>query len=245
MAFLGRRVGVVIPALDEEAAIGSVLAAIPDWVDQIVVADNGSCDRTHEIASSLGATVVIEPERGYGGACLRGIAALRNIDTVVFIDADNSDYPEDMGELVEPIASGTAHLTIGTRTLRKPSLRALSVQQRFGNWLATLLIQRIWRHSYTDLGPYRAISHDALQKIAMTDRKYGWTVQMQIRAIEHGLDIIEVPVRYRRRIGRSKISGTVGGVLRAGHGILGVIFHSALARRRFRSADRGTPSPPA
>jgi glycosyltransferase involved in cell wall biosynthesis len=219
----GMRIGVVIPALDEEAAIGKVIAAIPAWVDAIVVADNGSCDRTAEVARNAGAEVVSELERGYGAACLKALAALPPADVVVFLDGDYSDYPEEMAALVAPILERAADLVIGSRVLGDREQGALTPQQQFGNWLATRLIHLIWGARYSDLGPFRAIRRDALDRLNMADRNYGWTVEMQIKAAEHGLKHVEVPVRYRRRIGQSKVSGTIVGSVRAGIKILTII----------------------
>jgi glycosyltransferase involved in cell wall biosynthesis len=231
-------IGVVIPARDEEAAIGKVVAAIPAWVDAIVVADNGSHDRTADVARAAGAMVVAEPSPGYGAACLAGLAALPATDIVVFLDGDNSDYPEDMDQLVDPILAGRADLVVGSRVLGRAEGGALTPQQRLGNRLATWLIQLIWRARYTDLGPFRAIRRDALNRLAMGDRDFGWTVEMQIKAAEAGLVHIEVPVRYRARIGRSKISGTLLGTLRAGTKILTIIGRHAL---RGAAARQSTP----
>jgi glycosyltransferase involved in cell wall biosynthesis len=230
----GRRVGVVIPALDEEVAIGRVVADIPDWVDIVVVADNGSRDRTAEVAREAGATVVHQPERGYGAACLAGIAAAGPVDIVVFMDGDYSDHGAEMAGLVDPIAGGLADLVVGSRVLGEREAGALTPQQRFGNWLATLLIRMIWGTRYTDLGPYRAIARPALEALAMADRNYGWTVEMQIKAAERGLAVREVPVRYRRRIGVSKVSGTIKGTFLAGCKILGLIARHALLPPRPR-----------
>lgn len=231
----GRRIGVVIPARDEEDAIGQVVAAIPAWVDAIIVADNGSTDQTARVAAAAGARVITEPEPGYGAACLAGIGALPTVDIVVFVDGDNSDYPEDMAGLVDPIVADRADLVIGSRFLGKAQPGALTPQQRYGNGLATALIRMIWGARYTDLGPFRAIRREALDRLAMADRTYGWTVEMQVKAAEQRLRHIEVPVRYRRRIGVSKISGTVKGTVFAGSKILSIIGRHALrrlARRR-------------
>lgn len=231
-----RRIAVVIPARDEERAIGLVLAGLPDWVDVVVVADNGSRDRTAEIARAGGAIVISEPQAGYGAACLAGIAALPDVDIVVFVDGDHSDHTEDMGDLTDPIIRGEADLVIGSRALGQREPGAMTPQQIFGNWLATRLIRLIWGARFTDLGPFRAISEPALKRLGMTDRSFGWTVEMQVRAVECGLRVVEVPARYRRRIGHSKISGTVSGTIRAGIGILSIIARHALAR------GRGSPS---
>jgi glycosyltransferase involved in cell wall biosynthesis len=226
--YKGWRTGVVIPALDEEKAIAHVIADIPDWVDEIIVADNGSCDRTAEIAEHAGARVVHESERGYGAACQAGIRALKGADIVVFRDGDYSDHPGEMVALVDPIAESRADFVVGSRLTGDAARGALTPQQRFGNWLACLLIRRLWGVVYTDLGPFRAIRRDALAGLNMTDRTYGWTVEMQIKVAKAGLKYLEVPVSYRPRIGTSKISGTLRGSLRAGSSILGLIARSAL-----------------
>jgi len=220
-----KSVSVIIPAFNEEASIALVLKAIPEWVDQVIVADNGSQDRTAEIAQSFGARVVSAPERGYGSACLAGISVLEHADVVVFLDADFSDYPrEEMHLLVDPVVKGEADLTLGARVsgLRQP--RALTLQQRFGNWLACAIIFHLWKVSFKDLGPFRAIGFSALKALNMADRNYGWTVEMQIKAIQNRLRIQEIPVRYRPRIGLSKVSGTIKGIFGAGTKILYTIF---------------------
>ena len=227
----GQRIGVVIPARNEAAAIGRVLGEIPVWVDAVVVADNGSRDGTGSIAQAAGAQVVVEPEPGYGAACLAALAVLGDaVDIAVFIDGDYSDYPAQMDRLVDPIVRGDADLVIGSRVLGRAEAGSLTPVQRFGNRLATTLIRRIWGVRYTDLGPFRAIRRPALTALAMVDRNYGWTVEMQIKAAQGGLAVADVPVDYRRRIGRSKVSGTVTGSVRAGVKILGWIGWAALRR---------------
>jgi glycosyltransferase involved in cell wall biosynthesis len=226
-----RSVGVVIPALNERDAIGKVLAEIPGWVDKVVVADNGSIDGTGEVARAHGATVVLEREPGYGAACLAGIAAAGEVDILVFLDGDYSDFPEDMAMLVDPIASGRVAFVVGSRAIGDREPGSLTPQQRFGNWLATTLIRLIWGARFTDLGPYRAIDRRALERLAMIDRNYGWTVEMQIKAAQHGLRMMEVPARYRRRIGVSKVSGTIKGTVMAGYKILSIIGRYALRPR--------------
>jgi len=226
-------IAVIIPALDEEQAIGKVLRDIPEGASQVVVVDNGSRDRTAEVARGLGAEVVAEPRRGYGQACLKGIAQLDRPDIVVFLDGDYSDYPEEMSALVAPLLTGEADMVIGSRTLGQREKGALLPQARFGNWLSTLLIRLLFGVSFTDLGPFRALRFDALQRLAMQDRDFGWTVEMQVKAARLGLRSVEVPVRYRRRIGTSKITGTLSGTLRAGHKILWTIFRYA----RYREVD--------
>ncbi|MGQ9689318.1 MAG: glycosyltransferase family 2 protein [Desulfobaccales bacterium] len=225
----GSTVGVVIPALNEEAVIGQVVAAIPAWVDEVVVVDNGSTDATAAVAQEQGARVIQEPQRGYGAACLAGIAALPDPDIIVFMDGDGSDVPKEMDFLVDPLIQDKAELVIGSRVLGIRESGALSPQARFGNWLACWLIHLCWGQSYTDLGPFRAIRRQSLLCLAMQDRDYGWTVEMQIKAVSRGLKIIEVPVSYRRRVGTSKISGTLRGVMGAGIKIVYVIFREALA----------------
>lgn len=233
----GARIGVVIPALDEEQAIARVIADIPDWVDRIVVADNGSRDRTGEVARLAGATVVREPRRGYGNACLAGLAAQRDADIVVFLDADYSDHAEDMADLVDPIAGGDCDMVIGSRVLGVREAGALTPQQQFGNWLATALIRHIWGVSFTDLGPFRAIRRAALDRLEMREPAYGWTVEMQIKAAERGLRCHEVPAHYRRRIGVSKVSGTIKGSVLAGSRILWMIGRHAIGRRPWRARE--------
>lgn len=231
----GRRISVIIPAQDEERAIGKVIADIPSWVDDIVVADNGSTDHTAKIAREAGAQVVSEPQAGYGAACLKGIATLPEADVVVFIDGDYSDYPQDMDALIAPILDGSTELVIGSRIAGHAEAGALTPQQRFGNWLATSLIRLIWRVDFTDLGPFRAITRDALDRLQMADRDYGWTVEMQVKAARVGIASTEVPVRYRRRIGASKISGTLLGTILAGTKILSVIVRHAIGIARLPS----------
>lgn len=216
----------IIPAYNEEEAIALVLRDLPQRsVDDLIVADNASTDATAIVAEAHGARVVRESRRGYGAACLAGIAALNpSTEIVVFMDGDYSDHAGDLPALMKPLLDGSAELVIGTRTAWAESRQALSIPQRWGNWLATRLIGMRWHHRYTDLGPFRAITRPALEKIGMTDRNFGWTVEMQIKAIRAGLRIVEVPVRYRRRIvGQSKISGTVSGTIMAGAKILYVI----------------------
>jgi glycosyltransferase involved in cell wall biosynthesis len=222
-------VAAIIPALDEETAIGALLTAIDrSLVRDVIVGDNGSRDRTAEIAAQKGARVVRVEQRGYGAACAGALSALAgDVETIVFMDADGSDDPEEIPQLLEPIASGRADLVIGSRALGRVDQGALTPQQRFGNWLATRLIARIYGHRYTDLGPFRAIRRDLLDRINMRDRRYGWTAEMQIRALQLHARLEEVPVRYRKRVGKSKISGTVMGVIRAGWGILYTIFRYA------------------
>lgn len=223
-------VKVVIPAQNEERAIGKVISEIPDWVSEVIIADNGSTDNTAQVAKDHDATVVSVPEAGYGRACLGGIAAAGDYDILVFLDGDASDYPEDMRLLVQPIRDEKADMVIGSRVLGELEKGALTPQQRFGNALACWLMKLIWKHRYTDLGPFRAISREGLQRLNMEAPTFGWTVEMQIRALKQDLRCQEAPVRYRKRIGKSKISGTLKGVVMAGLYILGTIFKEAVRR---------------
>ena len=219
-------VALIVPALDEELAIGPLLAAIDRRVVRdVIVGDNGSRDRTADIARAAGAEVVHVAERGYGAACAGALARLAaDVEVVLFMDADGSDDPAEVPAVLAPILHGHADLVIGSRALGVVERGALTPQQRFGNWLATRLIHLIYGHRYTDLGPFRAIRRDLLDRIDMRDRRFGWTVEMQVRALQLGARIAEVPVRYRRRVGHSKISGTVTGVIKAGGWILYTIF---------------------
>lgn len=242
-----QRIGVIIPARDEAGAIAHVIAALPSFVDHIVVADNGSVDATAEIARSLGAIIASEPTPGYGRACLAGLAALPESDIIAFVDGDFADFPEDLASLVDPIAHDTADLVIGSRIRGNVEPGALTIPQHFGNWLATKLIHRIWGLKFTDLGPFRAIRADTLTQLDMRDPTYGWTVEMQIKAAEQGVRALEVPARYRRRIGQSKISGTIRGTVLAGTKILGLIAVYALRRRRgsgVPQSQRNADDPP-
>jgi glycosyltransferase involved in cell wall biosynthesis len=218
-------VALIIPALDEEHAIGALLDAIDRTVVRdVIVGDNGSRDATAGISRARGAQVVHVEERGYGAACAGALTAIADdVDVVLFMDADGSDDPAEIPLVLEPILASRADLVIGSRALGIVERGALTPQQRFGNWLATRLIARIYGHRYTDLGPFRAIRRDLLDRIGMRDRRYGWTVEMQIRALQLGARVVEVPVRYRRRVGKSKISGTVAGVMKAGWWIIWTI----------------------
>ena len=227
-----RHITVVIPAFNEEDAVGLVLEELPaDLVDSVIVVDNASTDRTAEVAKAAGAIVAEEPERGYGAACLRGIDSVPEETTiVVFLDADHSDFPDDLPTRVAPVLASEAELVIGSRILGERESGAMVPQAFWGNKLAVTLIRAIWGHRYTDLGPFRVIRKDALDRLGMAVRDYGWTIEMQIRAIEEGLRLLERPVRYRRRIGQSKITGTIGGTVRAGSKILYTIGRHALRR---------------
>ena len=209
-----------------------MLNAIPrDLVSEIIVVDNGSTDRTQEVAKHCGATVIFQPIRGYGEACLAGIEAVQNsAEIIAFVDADFSDYPEDLEHLLQPIVNDEAEMVIGSRTKNRESKKALTPQQVYGNWLATTLVRLFWGFRYSDLGPFRAIKKESLDTLGMIDTNYGWTIEMQIKALQQKLAIVEVPVRYRIRIGKSKISGTVKGTFLAGTKIIYTIFKYALKR---------------
>ena len=204
------KISVIIPALNEEESIGQVLNDIPgEIVEEVIVVDNGSNDDTVTVANSLGARVIREPLKGYGAACLKGISMLKqDTDIVVFLDADYSDYPQDLHTVVKPIVTGKAEMVIGSRMSGTREKGALLPQAVFGNKLATFLIRLFWGFKYTDLGPFRAIKYKDLLALNMMDKNFGWTVEMQIKALKKGLKIVEVPVRYRKRIGKSKITGT-------------------------------------
>ena len=226
-------VSVIIPVLNEEDAIAKVIADIPQTakngeitVQEIIVVDNGCTDNTAATAVQCGARVVTEPRRGYGYACLAGIAALETSapDIVVFLDGDYSDYPADMPRLLHPILENGTALVIGART-QGDAKDALLPQARFGNWLACFLIHRFFGVRYTDLGPFRAIRYPELLTLNMQDKTFGWTVEMQLKAAKLGIAVCEVPVRYRKRIGTSKITGTFTGTLKAGYKILTTLFY--------------------
>ncbi len=224
---------VIIPALNEENSIAQVIGEIPEWVDRVLVADNGSTDRTAEVALSVGGEVVDAPERGYGSACLAGIAeAGEGTDILIFVDGDLADYPDRMATLVDPIVHQQVEMVIGSRVLGGAEPGALTVAQRFGNSFACFLIRLFWGVRHTDLGPFRAITREALERLDMQDRNFGWTVEMQVKAAQYGMKVVEVPVPYRRRIGVSKISGTIRGTVAAGTKIIWVILRSAIQRRR-------------
>lgn len=237
-------VAAIIPALNEEQSIGIVVDSVREYVDHMIVVDNGSSDRTAEIARLHGATVVYEPQRGYGAACLRGIEAVReipgprpgaSIDTrhssfVLFLDADASDHPDDARAILDIMRTSDVGMCLGSRTTGLADAGSLTPQQRFGNWLSTRLISLTWGVHYTDLGPLRAVRWDVLERLDMQDCTWGWTVEMQIKIARHGISFLEIPVRYRRRIGQSKISGTVVGSIRAGIKILTTIARFALRR---------------
>ena len=225
---------VIIPAFNEEKSIGLVLSDLPREVDEVIVIDNGSTDETAAEAEKGGATVLYEPRKGYGFACLAGIEHLKpkanQGDIVVFLDGDYSDYPEELTALITPIQQQKALFVLGTRVTPQLEKGALTPQQRFGNALATTLMKWMYRSTFTDLGPFRAIEWKTLMQLNMNDKTYGWTVEMQLKVLKKAIPYLEVPVRYRPRIGVSKVSGTVKGTLMAGYKILSWIFIFSLKR---------------
>ena len=228
------RVDVVTPAFNEEESLPLVLAVIPrPPVDRIIVVDNNSTDRTAQIATACGATVVREQRPGYGSACLAGLDYLRRNhppDIVVFLDADFSDHPEELTAVIRPLIAQEADLVIGSRTLGDREPGALLPQARIGNLIACKMIQVLYGHRYTDLGPFRAIRWSALEKLEMSDPDFGWTAEMQVKALRHDLRVKDVPVSYRRRVGVSKITGTVKGTVLAGYKIIFTVLRYSIGK---------------
>jgi hypothetical protein len=227
------RIALLMPALDEQRALARLLDELPRGLyARVLVVDNGSRDGTAAAARAGGVEVASEPRRGYGRACLTGLAALgRDADIVVFMDADGSDVPAEAERLLEPIRRGEADLVIGSRALGAAEPGAMTWPQRWGNRLSVALIHLLFRHRYTDLGPFRAIRRESLETLGMRDANFGWTAEMQVKALQRGLRVQEIPVSYRRRIGRSKISGTASGVLRAGAKIIWTIVKLRFASK--------------
>lgn len=222
-------VSVIIPVLNEEGAIANVINDIPKkLVQEIIVVDNGCTDRTADIARKHGAKVVTEPRKGYGRACLTGIANVNQADIVVFLDGDYSDDPKEMSALVKPIQDGLAELVIGARIPTEKG--ALLPQAKFGNKIATMLMRFLFGVKYNDLGPFRAILYTKLLALEMQDKNFGWTIEMQLKAAKTGMNVIEVPVTYRKRIGTSKISGTFIGSIKAGVKIITTLFKHTILR---------------
>jgi glycosyltransferase involved in cell wall biosynthesis len=226
------RVTAVIPARNEEQAIGKVIAALPrPVVGQVIVVDNGSTDDTAGVARAAGALVVADPRPGYGRACAAGVAAAENAEVILFLDGDYSDFPEEASSILTPILEGKADLVIGSRLRGRREPGALPPHQLFGNWLVSRLMRLLYGMSITDLGPFRAIRADLLAALDMREMTYGWPTEMMVKAARRGARIVEVPVSYRKRIGRSKISGTVRGTVLATYYIFGVTLRYALPRR--------------
>ena len=225
---------VIIPAYNEENSITKVIKDIPSNVDEVIVVSNNSTDKTEQNAAEAGATVLTEPRKGYGYACLKGMDYIANLkapqhpDIIVFLDGDYSDYPEQLTQLVAPIINDKIDFVIGSRVKKYRELGSMTPQQVFGNWLATFLMRVFFNAKYTDLGPFRAIKYKKLVQLKMEDKTYGWTVEMQLKAIKKGYSYTEIPMKYRNRIGVSKVSGTLKGTIFAGMKILGWIFKYSL-----------------
>lgn len=221
-------IDVLIPAFNEEKSIAKVILEIPAYVRHVVVVNNNSRDNTRLVALKAGAIVLDEPQKGYGKACLTGMSYLASLpiapDILVFLDGDYSDYPEQMTDVIEPIIAKDYDLVIGSRAKGSRESGSMTLPQVFGNWLATCLMKWIYKTDYSDLGPFRAIRWEKLMDLGMVDQNYGWTIEMQIKAAKSGLKSTEVPVDYRKRIGISKVSGTVKGVFGAGYKILWTIW---------------------
>ena len=222
-------IDIIIPAYNEEKSIVHVLRDIPKHlVRDIIVCNNASTDRTAEVAAENGATVVNQPQKGYGNACLAGMALVaakaEKPDIIVFLDGDYSDHPEELPLIIAPILAEKADMVIGSRALGAREAGSMTPQQVFGNWLATRLIRLFFNYTFTDLGPFRAIRYESLLKIGMIDRNFGWTVEMQVKAAKLKMPCVEIPVTYRRRIGVSKVSGTLKGTILAGYKIILTIF---------------------
>ena len=225
-----QKIKVIIPAYNEEESIANVINDIPTIVDEIIVISNNSTDKTEVNATKAGATVLKESRKGYGYACLKGMEYISNLeisqqpDIIVFLDGDYSDYPAQLTELIAPIIDDNIDFVIGSRVKELRETGSMTPQQVFGNWLATFLMKVFFSAKFTDLGPFRAIKYQKLLQLKMEDKTYGWTVEMQLKAIKQHFSYLEVPVKYRNRIGVSKVSGTLKGTIFAGVKILGWIF---------------------
>lgn len=219
---------VIIPAINEEESISKVIAEIPKIVSEIIVVDNGSSDNTKKIAKLAGATVLEQPKKGYGNACLKGLeyisTTIKKPDIIVFLDGDYSDYPQEMTNILAPILNNKVDFVIGARVTDYREKGSMTLAQLFGNWLATFLMRMLFNSTFTDLGPFRAIKYDKLLALKMEDKTYGWTVEMQLKALKQNLRYTEIPVHYKKRIGISKVSGTIKGAIFAGIKILSWIF---------------------
>ena len=222
------KIKVIIPAYNEADSIAHVIKAIPNNVEEVIVVSNNSTDATEENAKNAGATVLKEPNKGYGYACLKGMQYIANKtekpDIIVFLDGDYSDYPEELTKLVAPIINDNIDFVIGSRVKKFREKGSMTIPQIFGNWLATTLMGLLFRAKFTDLGPFRAIKYNRLLELHMEDKTYGWTVEMQLKVLKQKLSYTEIPVNYRNRIGVSKVSGTIKGAILAGVKILGWIF---------------------
>ena len=225
---------VIIPAYNEQNSITNVINDIPDFVDEIIVINNNSTDNTLDNAKQAGATVLTETQKGYGYACLKGMDYIskQNVkpDIIVFLDGDYSDFPEELTKIIKPILDDNIDFVIGARVKKLREAGSMTPQQIFGNWLATFLINLLFNGKFTDLGPFRAITYDRLLALNMEDKTYGWTVEMQLKALKQKLSYIEIPVNYRNRIGTSKVSGTLKGSVMAGIKILTWIFKYSIKK---------------
>lgn len=226
---------VIIPAFNEEKSIAKVIADIPDFVEEIVVVNNNSTDQTALVAAKAGATVLTEKSKGYGYACLKGINYLsqkdKTPDILVFLDGDFSDFPQELTKVIQPIKNNSADFVVGARVKELRESGSLTPQQVFGNWLACFLMKILYKSSFTDLGPFRAIRWSTLEKLQMSDKTYGWTIEMQLKVLRQKIAYQEVPVSYKKRIGVSKVSGTVKGTIFAGMKIMGWIFKHYLSKK--------------
>lgn len=219
---------VIIPAYNEADSIALVINEIPSIVDEVIVVNNNSTDKTAEVAQNAGATVLFEPQMGYGYACLKGMDYVSELsekpEIIVFMDGDYSDYPEELIQIVAPILENNIDFVLGSRVKRLQEKGSMTPQQHFGNWLATFLMRNLFGARFTDLGPFRAIKYQKLLDLEMQDKTYGWTIEMQLKALKQNLTYTEIPVKYKKRIGVSKVSGTIKGSIFAGVKILGWIF---------------------
>ncbi len=231
-----KNIKVIIPAYNEEGSIGKVIADIPNFVSEVIVVNNNSTDNTSEVAKKAGATVLFQPNAGYGNACLKGMEYISRFgsaqrpDIIVFLDGDYSDYPEEMNKIVAPIIEKNIDFVIGARVKRLREKGSMTFPQRFGNDLATTLMKLFFNSKFTDLGPFRAIKYEKLLALKMEDKTYGWTVEMQLKVLKKKFSYVEVPVHYKNRIGVSKVSGTVKGAIFAGIKILSWIFKYSFKR---------------
>ena len=225
---MNKRIKVIIPAYNEEKSIVKVIQDIPSIVDEIIIVDNNSSDQTAKNAQEAGAKVLTEIKKGYGNACLKGMSYVKSqthqTDIIVFLDGDFSDYPEELTKLIAPIINDNIDFVIGARVSRFREKGSMTRPQIFGNWLATTLMSLLFNSKFTDLGPFRAIKYHKLLALKMEDKTYGWTVEMQLKALKNNYSYLEIPVKYRNRIGVSKVSGTIKGAIFAGVNILYWIF---------------------
>ena len=226
-----KNIKVIIPAYNEQDAIANVIKEIPTLVSEIIVVDNNSSDETSNVAKNAGATVLFQPKKGYGYACLMGMDYVKNLneetDIIVFLDGDYSDYPNELLKLIEPIIKDDIDFVVGARVKRLREKGAMTPQQVFGNWLATFLMKLFFKAKFSDLGPFRAIKYEKLLALQMEDKTYGWTVEMQLKVLKQKMSYVEIPVNYKNRIGVSKVSGTLNGTIIAGVKIIGWIFKYA------------------